>query len=88
MKNDLSEQQGPIEYPCIWLYKLIGLNRNDLERAIHEIIQGREFQLDVSNTSSGGKYISLNLELEVGSENERNGLYLELKNHPAVKIVL
>ncbi len=41
-----------------------------------------------SHTSSGGRYVSMNLELVVQSEEQRLSLYDQLVKNPVIKIVL
>jgi putative lipoic acid-binding regulatory protein len=77
-----------IDYPCQWLYKVIGSDQEQLYQAIKKIITDTPGEISFSNSSSSGKYICLNLEITVQSEEERNSIYLELKSHPSVKIVL
>ena len=76
-----------IKYPCQWLYKVIGSDQGQLRLAVAEIIR-HECDISFSNRSSKGKYLCLNLELTVQSEEERNSIYTALKEHPSIKIVL
>ena len=85
-KNDTGRLQ--LNYPCTWLYKVIGMDQQQVRRAILQIVKNRPCEIGISNTSSSGKYICLNLELVVEDEEDRNALYLDLKAHPHVKIVL
>jgi len=80
--------RAKIDYPCQWLYKVIGTDGEQLRQAIAGIISDIPCEINLSNTSSSGKYLCLNLEITVHSEEERNSLYLDLKSHPHVKIVL
>ena len=48
----------------------------------------RTHQISVSNTSATGKYVCLNLELEVIDEEDRHNLFEVLRQHPATKIIL
>ncbi len=77
-----------IEYPCKWLYKVIGSDRAQLQQAINNIIADTQCEITLSNSSSSGKYLCLNLEITVRNEEERNSIYLDLKEHPHIKIVL
>ena len=77
-----------MEYPCRWLYKVIGTDREKLRRALVEIIDLDTCDISYSSSSRTGKYHSFNLEVTVRSEEERNAIYLTLKAHPQVKIVL
>jgi putative lipoic acid-binding regulatory protein len=85
--ND-SDQKLELEYPCDWRYKVIGEERAKLEAAIHSVILEREHKLEHSNASKSGKYVSLNLDLLVQNEEERQFIYEALKAHQDVKMVL
>jgi len=85
-KKDICKAE--IAYPCQWLYKVIGTDNEQLHRAIMGIINSTPCEINFSNSSSSGKYLCLNLEITVQSEEERNSIYLDLKSHPHVKIVL
>ena len=88
MKNNSSNCKARIDYPCQWLYKVIGKDQEELQAAFAEIAGHKSCNISHSNTSSKGKYLCLNLELTVESEEERNEIYLALKSHPSIKIVL
>jgi putative lipoic acid-binding regulatory protein len=77
-----------IDYPCQWQYKVIGYDRKKLQQALLEIVKDDSCEISFSNSSRTGKYHCLNLEIIVKSEEERNSIYLALKAHPQVKIVL
>ncbi|MFH2124711.1 MAG: DUF493 domain-containing protein [Pseudomonadota bacterium] len=76
-----------ITYPCVWLYKVIGEDVASLTRAITTVCPAQA-SIAPSNTSSSGKYCSLNVEIEVADEACRLAIYQNLKNHLAVKMVL
>lgn len=77
-----------IEYPCTWVYKVIGKDCTLLKEIIVSTCAPQEVKISHSHTSSKGKYHSLNAELVVPDETTRLALYETLKQHPAVKIVL
>lgn len=77
-----------IEYPCQWLFKVIGSDQQQLQKALLEIVADDSCQISLSNSSRTGKYHCLNLEVTVRNEEERNAIYMTLKAHPQVKIVL
>ena len=77
-----------IEYPCQWLFKVIGSDPEQLHSALLELITDPPCTISYSNSSSTGRYHCLNLETTVRSEEERNAIYMTLKAHPLVKIVL
>jgi uncharacterized protein len=85
--ND-SKEKLELEYPCSWCYKLIGYEKEAIERAIHEVILEREHNLSHSNSSKTGKYVSMNLDLVILNEDERNFIYEALKAHQNIKMVL
>jgi len=87
LTNDI-EQTLELNYPCDWRYKLIGHSLEDLQTAVHDVLQGREHQLEHSNVSKSGKYISLNLDILVHNEEERQFFYEALKSHQSIKMVL
>ena len=80
--------KAKLNYPCQWLYKVIGTDNEQLRQAIMGIIGNMPCEINFSNSSSSGNYLCLNLEITVQSEEERNSIYLALKSHPHVKIVL
>lgn len=87
-KTRKDETKEPaITYPCLWLYKVIGEDAIALGRAINTICPGMT-SITPSKNSSGGKYCSLNVEVEVADEASRLAIYQNLKNHLAVKMVL
>ena len=77
-----------IEYPCRWIYKLFGTNEEDIRQAIIKIMASKEYHLANSRKSSGGKYVSVHLETDVCSEEERNKIYISLNNNKAVIRIL
>jgi len=82
------EEKLVLEYPCNWAYKLIASEKAALQKAIHDVISEREHKLTHSNNSKSGKYISMNLELLVHNEDDRNFIYEALKAHSNIKMVL
>lgn len=85
--ND-STQKLELAYPCSWSYKLIGYEKEAIKKAIHDVILQREHSLTHSNASKTGKYVSMNLDLVITNEDERNFIYEALKAHQNIKMVL
>jgi len=85
--NDRKEKLE-LTYPCSWSYKLIAGEKEALEKAIHDVIVEREHKLTHSKNSKGGKYVSMNLDLLVHNEDDRNFIYQALKAHQNIKMVL
>ena len=85
-KGDMCKLQ--LEYPCRWLYKVIGPDQEKLHQALLEIVSNCSCSISFSKSSRAGKYHCLNLEVTVQSEEERNSIYRALKAHPQISIVL
>lgn len=85
---NLEDHELEISYPTEWGYRVIGRNEGELRLAITEVMEGREFELELSKLSSKGNYCSLNVSLVVTDEADRKGLFRTLSDHPAIRIVL
>jgi len=81
-------EKPEIEYPCNWIYKVIGEDTQLLKELIVTACAPANVKITHSHSSSGGKYHSLNAALIVESEEMRLQIYELLKSHPSVKIVL
>lgn len=82
------EEKLELIYPCSWSYKVIALEARMLQEALKEIIDEREHKLTHSKNSKGGKYVSMNLDMLVHNEDDRNFIYQALKAHKNIKMVL
>lgn len=79
--------KAEIEFPCRWNYKVIGESKEQIHTAVFDIVQ-REYQLEDSKSSARGKYVSLNLYVEVETREEMVEIFGQLKHHPHVKMVI
>ena len=70
------------------MYKLIGFDAGKIHEAVADLLPTGRYMLSFSNFSARGKYICLNLNTVVQSENERNDLFNELKAHQDIRMVL
>jgi putative lipoic acid-binding regulatory protein len=87
--NISGSPQGPkIAYPCRWQYKIIGESRTEIRRVVEQHVGERPLTLAESNVSSGGRYVSMNLEVMVCSDEERLELYRLLAGDPVIRVVL
>lgn len=77
-----------IDYPCCWTYKVIGRGREELQRAIAEVIGESGHTVSFSRSSAGGIYHCLNLTVTVASEAARLDLYRRLCAHPSIRVVM
>lgn len=77
-----------IEYPCKWLFKVIGAVEVEIREAIETVILEESCHVELSNRSRTGKYLSFNVEVIVANEERRDLIYHDLQAHPAVKFVM
>lgn len=82
------KQRLHVKYPCLWVYKVIGVNQDEMQSAVYDIIRDRSCSISLSRQSETAKYISLNVEVTVESDSHRTTLYEALKTHRAFKVVL
>ncbi len=87
MIDKRDNEESGIDYPCEWIYKVIGSDKESVHNAIESIIQDSEFQINISNTSKTGKYISFDIKVTVGDEAYRNKIYHAFKRHEDIKFV-
>ncbi|NOY84385.1 MAG: DUF493 domain-containing protein [Nitrospirae bacterium] len=85
---DDTDQKIVWTYPCEWTYKVIGYQEKSIRQAISEVLMDKAFEVSFSNQSRTLKYVSVNLDLVLESETEREEIYMTLKKHPAIKMVL
>jgi putative lipoic acid-binding regulatory protein len=88
ISGDKKQEKPEIEYPCTWVYKVIGEDCSLLKDIIVDSCTPHEVTISHCHSSSKGKYHSLNAELVVPDEETRLRIYENLKATPAVKIVL
>jgi len=77
-----------IEYPCEWGYKLIGRDKTKLEACIFDVVGERAYTSKSGNSSSKGKFHTLNMRCKVESEEDRNKIFKAFSEHEDVKMVI
>ncbi len=77
-----------IVYPTDWTYTVIGEHEDQLRMAIVEVILQDIKDISFSARSSGGKYCSLHVTLEVQSEENRDEVHRALSGHSHIRFVL
>lgn len=77
-----------IQYPCRWQFRLIGEERAAVIAAINAVVDATGCEISDGNVSSGGRYLSVNVEMTVDGEAERQRLYQRFAADPAIKVVL
>jgi len=82
------QQKLELEYPCSWVYKLVGLEQESIRGAVSAVLQERQCLVTLSNSSRTGKYHCLNVEVVVDDETDRTRLYEAFRCHSAITMVL
>jgi putative lipoic acid-binding regulatory protein len=77
-----------ITYPCTWSYRLIGEDRAGMIEAIPGTMGAIKHTFEAGNRSSGGKYVTINIEAFVQSEEERLSVFALLRSIATVKMVI
>ena len=81
-----------IEYPVHFPLKVIGLDEDDFEPFVVEIVRRHVPELleenIVSRLSSGNKYRSVSFEFMAQSRAQMDALYAELSSHKRVLTIL
>ncbi len=81
MIDNRENGKAGIDYPCEWAYKVIGSDNESVHNAVANVIQDSEYQINDSNSSKTGKYLSFNVTTMVGDEAYRNKIYQAFKEH-------
>ncbi len=77
-----------IFYPCRWQFRLIGEERAAIIQAVEAVVDLSACAITEGNVSSGGRYLSVNLEMTVNDEVERLRLYQQFAASSAIRVVL
>lgn len=80
-------QKVSIDYPCLWNYKVIGSDEAKMRAAIANVTAGAG-DVTASRNSATGKYLALNVTVQVKDEKTRILIYEALRKEPSVKMVL
>jgi putative lipoic acid-binding regulatory protein len=85
---DSNSERPELNYPCEWIYKVIGKDVNKLIEAIEHASLELEYEVTPSNISKNENYFSLNFKVTVPSEAARDIIYQKLNNNKDVIMVL
>jgi len=77
-----------LAFPCPWSYTVFGTEERLVRAAVASILPDQAYSLRFSHTSRGGKYCSMHLEIIAESDEQRLGVFHELREHPDVRYVL
>jgi len=81
-------EKPEIEYPCDWGYKVIGTDKTKLQACIFDIVGERAYTTKGGNSSSKGKFHSLNMTCKVASQEDRDAIFKAFSDHDDVKMVI
>ncbi len=81
---EIQGQKLELEYPCEWSYTLMGTTEALLRAAAEEVAGDRPSTLCFGRRTSGGRYCSVILTLEVQSDEDRRTLFAALHAHGGV----
>ena len=48
---DLSKEKLELDYPCYWIYKVIGYDEIEIKKAVKEVVERDEYKIKLSNIS-------------------------------------
>ncbi|HKB59055.1 MAG TPA: DUF493 domain-containing protein [Gallionellaceae bacterium] len=84
--------ESPIEYPCEFPIKVMGLSQDGFVKAVIEVVSRHDPEFKPATIeqrkSSQGRYVSLTCTVHATSRAQLDALYQELCDHPAVAHVL
>ncbi len=86
--SNIQGKELDLHYPSNWSYKLISTSEDGINQAVKDVIGDREHTLVHSKNSKGGKYTSMNLDIIVNDEDDRNNLFTAFKKDSNIKMVL
>ncbi|WP_420207927.1 YbeD family protein [Candidatus Electronema sp. JC] len=87
-KGDKQGRTAQIDYPCVWQYKLIGSDQEAMRAAVSALLGDAPYSFSESRRSSAGRYLCMNLEVAVESDEQRQAVFQHLAGHPAVRLLL
>ncbi|QDU65976.1 YbeD family protein [Engelhardtia mirabilis] len=88
MDSTFGDREPEIQYPCMWSYKVMGVDPDQLRKAVRFVVGSIEHELTDSNRSRTGKYLSLHLRMVVHDKDQRHAIFNALRAHPDVMAVL
>jgi len=77
-----------ITYPTRWTYRIVGTDALSIRSRVALIAGDREYELDLSQESSKGNYVSLVFVVLVADAADRDAIFAALQGDPAIKMVL
>ena len=88
MDSPFDGSELELSYPTSWTYKVFGRDEACVRAAIASVVGGLEHTVRLSNRSRTGKYVSIEVEVTVRSNEERLEIFRRLHDHADVLYVL
>ena len=86
--SDFDGQRARIDYPAHWEYRLIGADEAQLRAVVEQVVGAVEHRIAGARPSSGGKWISLAVEVFVLDEAQRDAFFQAMAAHEHVRFLL
>ncbi len=87
MKGE-KERAPEIQYPCEWVYTIIGKDPESMKEAADRAITPGSYKADESRVSRSGKYTSMKIRCTVRNEQERKGYFNALQSSSSIRFIL
>ena len=85
---DLNDHKLELEYPCMWCYKIVIKDEHNGPKIAKDVLETRTHTVKASKKSSGGKFKSYSVDLEVHSDDDREKLHKLFGAHEHVKMIV
>lgn len=85
---DRGASRPHIDYPCEWPYTVIAHDAVALEGALTQELSAERAAWRRNRSSSGGRYTSFHVAVEVRDESHRNDVFVRLQALVGVRVVL
>jgi len=86
--GDFDGLRPEIHYPCTWSYRIVCGDAAAVRAGVPAIVGAAAHRLVDVRSSRGGRYHTLELELEVADEAERDRIFEALGRLPSVRMLL
>ena len=89
--DNATKTRPDIKYPTQWGFKIIGRDKEALEKCIKYIMKetgDKEHTCKLGNQSKTGKFHAYNASCTVDSEEERNKIFKYFSDHDDVDMVI
>ncbi len=88
----MTDHESLMEFPCNFPIKIIGINsptfKTDVEAIARKHYPGTSCQSITSQASEKSNYIAITVTVRALNQASLDALYLELTQHPDIKMVL